>query len=168
MSAAASALEILAERGQSLAVAESLTGGLLAAEFVAVPGASRVFSGGVVSYNTEIKASLLGVDAELLAQHGAVHERVAAEMATGVCSALAIDGVAASYGISTTGVAGPDAQDGQAVGTVFIGLAGPSGVEVHGLRLSGDRAAIRSQTVEAAVRMLLDRLKDLANVLAAE
>lgn len=168
LSAAASALDILAERGHSLAVAESLTGGLLAAEFVAVPGASRVFNGGVVAYNTATKSSVLGVDAALLAAHGAVNRSVAAEMAAGVCATLAIDGVAATYGLSTTGVAGPETQDGHAVGTVFVGVVGPFGVSVHGLHLSGDRAEIRRQTVEAAVRMLLERLINTPNLLAAE
>ncbi|MEU6658670.1 CinA family protein [Streptomyces sp. NPDC046821] len=121
------ALRLLAERGQTLAVAESLTGGLVAAEITSVPGASRVFRGSVTSYATELKRDVLGVDGTLLAERGAVDPDVAQQMATGVRRALGAD-----WGISTTGVAGPDEQDGQPVGTVFVAVEGPGAPEGAG------------------------------------
>jgi nicotinamide-nucleotide amidase len=140
----------LTAEGRTLAVAESLTGGLLAARVVDVPGASVVLRGAVVAYATDLKHSLLGVDADLLAARGAVHPQVAAEMATGVRLRLG-----AHWGLSTTGVAGPDPQDGHPPGTVFMGLAGPDGVRTVSLRLPGARAQIRAATVDAALDLLL-------------
>jgi nicotinamide-nucleotide amidase len=148
-------------RGLTIAVAESLTGGLLVAELIATPGASAVVSGGIVAYNTELKHTVLGVEASLLAAHGPVDPDVAREMAIGVRSRLAVGGVAASIGIATTGVAGPDPQDGQPVGTVYIGIASEAGVESIRLFLSGSRADIRTAVVsESLVQLtrLLDRL----------
>jgi len=145
----------LTARGETVAVAESLTGGLVVAELVGVPGASAVVRGGVVAYATPVKASVLGVDAGLLAARGAVDPEVARQMAAGVRIALAVDGVPATWGISTTGVAGPDPQDGRPVGTVFIGIAGGAGAEATELHLDGDREAIR----RAAVSELLTRLR---------
>jgi nicotinamide-nucleotide amidase len=145
----------LTARGETVAVAESLTGGLVVSELVGVPGASAVVRGGVVAYATPVKATVLGVDAELLAERGAVDPEVARQMASGVRIALAVDGVPATWGISTTGVAGPDPQDGKPVGTVFIGIAGASGAEATELHLDGDRAAIRT----AVVSELLARLR---------
>jgi nicotinamide-nucleotide amidase len=113
------AVDVVAEltgRGLTVAVAESLTGGLVVAELVSVPGSSAVVRGGVVAYQTPLKHSLLGVDAGLLAEHGPVHPDVAAAMATGVRERLAVDGRRADVGLSTTGVAGPDDQDGHAPG----------------------------------------------------
>lgn len=137
----------LAARRLTIAVAESLTGGLLVAELIRTPGASAVVSGGVVAYNTALKHTLLGVDAELLALHGAVHPDVAAQMAVGVREHLAIAGQPALVGIATTGVAGPDPQDGMPVGTVYLGFAiGAEGSTKH-LQLSGDREAIRRAVV---------------------
>jgi nicotinamide-nucleotide amidase len=147
----------LARRGMTIAVAESLTGGLLVAELIGVPGASRVVRGGVVAYDTALKHSLLGVDADLLAEHGAVHPDVARQMALGVRERLQVGGVAASIGLSTTGVAGPDPQDGQPVGTVFVGIALDDVVAVLDLRLEGSREAIR----RAVVSESLVRLKDM-------
>jgi nicotinamide-nucleotide amidase len=140
----------LTAAGQTLAVAESLTGGLLAARVVDVPGASVVLRGGVVAYATDLKATLLGVPADLLAAQGPVHQQVAAEMAIGVRDRLAAD-----WGLSTTGVAGPDPQDGWPPGTVFLGLAGPDGVRTVALRLAGGRAQVRAATVDAALALLL-------------
>jgi len=146
-------LGALKDRGATLAVAESLTGGLLAAALVDVPGASAVFRGSVTAYATELKASLLGVDEGLLAVHGAVHPVVARQMADGVRRLLG-----ATWGIATTGVAGPEPQDGQPVGTVYVAVAGPGGTSAAALRLSGERATIRRETVVAAVQLLLERL----------
>jgi len=158
-----SAAEILAElgaRGETLAVAESLTGGLLAAAFVEVPGASRVFRGGIVAYATELKATLLGVPSPLLAAHGPVDPAVAAALAAGARERCGADWAAA-----TTGVAGPDPQAGQPVGRVYIAVVGPppgpgepERVEVRELTLAGDRPAVREGAVRAAVTLLAETL----------
>ena len=142
-------IERLTHRGLTVAVAESLTGGLLCAALTEVPGASAAVRGGVVAYATDLKASLLGVSEELLATHGAVDSDVALQMATGVASQLGAD-----IGLSTTGVAGPEPQDGKAVGTVFIACAWGEKHSVEELSLSGTRNEIRSLTVHAALRML--------------
>ncbi|MGW6061559.1 CinA family protein [Streptomyces sp. NPDC055189] len=120
---AAEVLRLLEARGETLAVAESLTGGLVAAEVTVVPGASRVFRGSVTAYATELKQQVLGVDGTLLAERGAVDAEVALQMAAGVRKVMGAD-----WGIATTGVAGPDPQDGQAVGTVFVAVDGPVSV----------------------------------------
>ncbi|MFK4187539.1 CinA family protein [Streptomyces sparsogenes] len=151
---AAEALGLLEGRGETVAVAESLTGGLLAAELTAVPGASRSFRGSVTAYATELKREVLGVDGPLLAACGAVDPEVARQMARGVRRVLGAD-----WGVATTGVAGPTPQDGQPVGTVHVAVAGPSGAATGAaLHLAGDRAGIRGQTVEAAVKLLLREL----------
>jgi PncC family amidohydrolase len=129
---AADVVERLTVLGEGLAVAESLTGGALCAHLVSVPGASAVLRGGVVAYATDVKADLLGVDRDLLARHGAVHAGVAAAMAQGVARRLA-----ATWGVATTGVAGPAEQDGQPVGTVHVAVNGPVS-DVRSLRLDGD------------------------------
>ncbi len=154
MSDAAAIIATLARRGQTIAVAESLTGGLLISELVSVPGASAVVVGGVVAYNTELKASVLGVDAGALAEHGAVHPDVAAQMATGVRAALALAAGPAHIGISTTGVAGPDPQDGRSVGTVYLGFAIGGDVSVKRLSLEGNRDDIRRLTVSESLSEL--------------
>lgn len=139
-------LASLEARGWTLATAESLTGGLLCATIVDVPGASRVLRGAVVAYATDVKESVLGVDGELLAAHGAVHPEVARQMAQRVRGVLGAD-----VGLATTGVAGPDPQDGHDPGTVFVAVAGPDGSEVQALRLDGDRSAVRAAAVAAAL-----------------
>ncbi|TFC00874.1 CinA family protein [Cryobacterium mannosilyticum] len=141
----------LTAAGLTIAVAESLTGGLLTAELIRIPGASLCVNGGVVAYQTELKHTLLGVDPALLAEHGPVHPEVAIQMARGVRTRLSTAGRAADLGIATTGAAGPDPQGGHPVGTVFLGLSrGGEGWAIP-LRLAGDRAAIRAQTVARAV-----------------
>ncbi|GAB2897754.1 CinA family protein [Streptomyces deserti] len=160
-STATDLVRLLTVRGETLAVAESLTGGLVAAEITSVPGASKVFRGSVTAYATELKADLLGVDATLLAAHGAVNPQVAAQMASGVRKTLGAD-----WGIATTGVAGPDPQDGQPVGTVFVAVDGPfkpgsgsaPGGKVEPLRLNGDRAEIRRESVRSVLALLLKEL----------
>jgi nicotinamide-nucleotide amidase len=137
-------------------VAESLTGGLVIAELVSVPGASATVRGGVVAYATDVKHRLLGVDAALLAAEGAVHPEVARQMADGVRAAVGTVDAAADVGIATTGVAGPDPQDGQPVGTVFVAVATPEGVSVAGLHLSGDRQQIREEAVRRALALALE------------
>ncbi|MDF1478968.1 CinA family protein [Leifsonia sp. H3M29-4] len=157
--AAASIIATLTARHWSIGVAESLTGGLLTAELVSIPGASAVVRGGVVAYDTSIKHSVLGVDAEVLAAHGAVHADVAAQMASGVRAVLAVDGRPAHVGVSATGVAGPDPQDGQPIGTVYLGFAIGSEVRTTHLQLTGSRAEIRAAVVDAALTELLDLLE---------
>ncbi len=136
--AAVRVVRLLGERGLRLATAESLTGGLLAGAVTDVPGASRVFVGGVVAYATSLKHALLGVDADLLERVGAVDPDVAAQMADGVRRRLGAD-----VGLATTGVAGPDPQDGHAPGTVFVGVATAEAVHVGGrvTRAAGRRRA---------------------------
>jgi nicotinamide-nucleotide amidase len=155
------AAELVAEltrRGLRIAVAESLTGGLVVAELTRIPGASLAVSGGIVAYDTGVKHSLLGVPAALLEREGAVHPEVARHMADGVRVALAVDGRPADVGVSTTGVAGPDPQDGKPPGTVFVGVAFAGEVEAIALELDGDRTAIRTATVRAALDEVLARL----------
>lgn len=151
-------LDSLRSRGLTVAVAESLTGGALTAELTRPAGASAVVVGGVVVYATELKHSIVGVDAELLAEHGPVHPEVAAQLARGVRGVLAVGGVRASIGLSVTGVAGPDPQGGQPVGTVFVGIAlgAPLTEEtrVVSLRIDGTRSEIRERTVREAVSAL--------------
>ncbi len=139
----------LTRRGETLAVAESLTGGQLTGSLVDVPGASAVLRGGIVAYATDLKASLLGVDRHLLAEVGAVDARVAAGMAVGVRARLV-----ATYGLATTGVAGPAEQDGHPPGTVHVALAGPTGERGAVLAVAGDRARVRAAAVLAALELL--------------
>jgi len=142
---------LLAARGATVAVAESLTGGLLGAALTDMPGASRTFRGGVLAYATDLKGALLGVPHPLLEAEGAVSAQVAAAMAAGIR-----DRLGATYGVALTGVAGPDLQEGHPAGTVFVAVAGPSGGQVRALRLPGGRAEIRSGAVDAALEMLRD------------
>ncbi|MFE3829515.1 CinA family protein [Streptomyces sp. NPDC059092] len=151
---AARVLDVLAGRDATLAVAESLTGGLVAAELTAVPGASRAFRGAVTAYATDLKRDVLGVDEALLDERGAVDPEVARQMAAGVRRALGAD-----WGVATTGVAGPDPQDGRPVGTVYVAVAGPGGAgKVAALRLNGDRADIRKESVRSVLGLLLGEL----------
>ncbi|WP_040163473.1 CinA family protein [Microbacterium gorillae] len=153
MSVAVDLLDALVARGLTIACAESLTGGQVVSALVDVPGASRAVRGGVVAYDTAVKASVLGVDGDLLATRGAVDPDVARQMAERVRALLATDAGPASIGVATTGVAGPDPQDGHPVGTVFIAVATAAATVVHELHLSGDRAAIRTATVTAVLEL---------------
>ncbi len=150
---AARLLHALEARGWSLAVAESLTGGAVCARLVEVPGASRVLRGGVVAYATDLKAGLLGVAPALLAERGAVDPDVAAAMAGGVRARLRAD-----VGLATTGVAGPDPQDGHAPGEVHVAVATPDAVRVASWRLPGDRPAVRGATVTRLLGLALEAL----------
>ena len=158
MSLAAELIADLTERRLTLAVAESLTGGLLLAELISIPGASSVVSGGVVAYATELKHTLLGVSADVLALHGPVHPDVAAQMATGVRELMTVGGESANIGISTTGVAGPGPQDGHRPGTAYVGIAIGSDVRVVGFELPGTRKAIRERVVSESLSALKRRL----------
>jgi nicotinamide-nucleotide amidase len=158
MTNAESVVAALTERQLTIAVAESLTGGQLVSALIDVPGASLVVNGGVVAYNTAIKHTILGVDAELLADHGAVNAEVARQMAKGARHALAVAGKDADVGVATTGVAGPGDQDGKPVGTAYVAIAIADQVKVAGLMLHGDRASIRRQTVDAALSLILGEL----------
>ena len=149
----------LTRRRMTIAVAESLTGGLVVAELVSVPGASVVVRGGVVAYATELKSTILGVDPGLLAEKSPIDPDVARQMAEGVRWRLGHDGVPADIGLATTGVAGPEQQDGHPVGEVWVGLAMGDLVEAHGLTLGGDRAAIRAATVSESLMYVLERLR---------
>jgi len=148
-------IELLTARGDTVAVAESLTGGLLAAALTAVPGASAAFRGGVVAYATDLKATLLGVPSELLERHGAVHPSVAAAMAEGACRRMG-----ATVAAATTGVAGPDPADGQPVGTVHIAVSAGGRTTARALALAGGRQQIRAATVEQSLGLLLSVLRE--------
>ena len=131
-------------------MAESCTGGLLGGRVTAVPGSSDYFGGGFVTYTNEMKTALLGVPAELIAAHTAVSEPVARAMAEGARQRTGAD-----YALSVTGYAGPDGGTPEnPVGTVFVGLATPDGVEARRLRLPGDRERIRGFAVQNALDML--------------
>lgn len=149
MTTAPEVVAALVASSRSIATAESLTGGLVCAALTDVPGASAVVRGSVVAYATELKTQTLGVDADLLATRGAVQAEVARQMATGVCRVLGSD-----VGVATTGVAGPDPQDGQPVGTVFVAVAFDGDVLVRELSLTGDRRSIRRQTVAHALALV--------------
>ncbi len=155
-------LEELVRREATVATAESLTGGRLAALVTGVPGASRAYVGGVVAYATEVKQRLLGVPEELVARYGVVSAECARAMAEGVRAALG-----ATYGLSTTGVAGPDEQEGKPVGTVYVGVAGPAGAIVTALELTGDRAAVQERTCREALSTL-STLSVLGGILPGE
>jgi nicotinamide-nucleotide amidase len=152
------AADVLAEldrRCETLATAESLTGGMVAQLLTDVPGASASYLGGVISYATRLKATLAGVDAATLAELGPVAERTAAEMARGVAQRCDAD-----WGVSTTGVAGPDPQDGHPVGQVYVAVSHQTSdvLRVKELLLQGERAAIRQQAAMAALALLADSL----------
>ena len=152
-------IEKMVRRSLTVAVAESLTGGLLVAELIRIPGASRVVRGGVVAYATDLKASLLGVDNEILSARGPVDPEVAIQMAHGVRHRLGEGPDAAAWGVSTTGVAGPGSQDGHPAGTVFLGFASKDGAVSRRLHLDGDRDSVRQQTAAAAIRFMLETLE---------
>jgi nicotinamide-nucleotide amidase len=150
---AATAIRLLVARGQTVATAESLTGGLVAAALTSVPGASAVFRGGIVAYAADLKAALLDVPADLLRRVGTVHRDVAVAMADGARHRLA-----STIGLATTGVAGPDPADGQPVGAVHICVSTAAGPLHRSLDLTGDRQQIRLGTVEHALNLLVSAL----------
>jgi nicotinamide-nucleotide amidase len=142
---------LLAGAGLVLAVAESVTGGAVGARLVEVPGASGWFAGGLVTYQTPTKASLAGVDAQVLAHHGPVSEPVAEALAAGAAARLGAD-----VGLAVVGVAGPEPQGGQPVGTVVVAVVGPDGVaRARTLALPGDdRVELQRSAAQAALTAL--------------
>jgi nicotinamide-nucleotide amidase len=152
--AAAAAVHVLVERRETLATAESLTGGLVAATIVEIPGVSSVYRGGFVVYATELKGTLAGVPAGLLEERGPVDPDVAAKLAEG-----ARERCGADWGLATTGVAGPEPQDDKPVGLVYVAVAGPTGTRVSELKLPGNRAEVRTESVTAVLQLLTDILR---------
>lgn len=151
----ASALQAeLFKRSQMLATAESLTGGRLGDVMSAAPGASDTYLGGVISYATDVKHSVLGVSEETIEKHGVVSAECAEEMAAGVRKLVGAD-----WAVSTTGVAGPAKQEDKPVGLVFIGVAGPGEVRSERFDFDGDRAEIREKVVKAAIDLVLESVR---------
>jgi nicotinamide-nucleotide amidase len=152
--AAADLVARLTAVGQTVSVAESLTGGLVAAALTEPAGASAVVRGGVLAYATDLKSQVLGVDATLLRERGPVDPDVAEQMAGGVRTLMG-----STYGLATTGVAGPGEVDGKSPGTVYISVVGPGSSRVRALSLSGDRADIRSLSVLALLALFAEDLR---------
>jgi len=150
---AAGLIGVMAKAGWTVATCESVTGGLIAAALTDVAGASEVVRGGLVTYATDLKSRLAGVDPGLIAAHGVVSGEVATAMAAGASEACGAD-----WAVAVTGVAGPGAAEGCPAGTVWLAITGPGVSETALLRLAGDRADVRRQVVTAA----LDRLETLA------
>lgn len=154
-SLAESVHDLLKRRGETVATAESLTGGQLAALLTAAPGASETFLGGVVSYATEAKIEVLGVDPGLVERHGVVSAECARAMARGARVLMR-----STYAVSTTGVAGPDDQEGKPPGTVYVGVAGPRGDSALALDLVGGRSAIQDRTCSEALSALAGIIRE--------
>jgi nicotinamide-nucleotide amidase len=147
-------LDLCRAKGLTIATGESCTGGMLGERLTAIPGSSDVVVGGVIAYSNEIKTALLGVDADLIATHGAVSEPVARAMAEG-----ARDRLGASIGVGITGIAGPGgATPGKPVGTVDLAIAGPWPTEARRVQLIGDREEIRYRASQGALNMIRLRL----------
>ena len=139
----------LQAQGLTVATCESLTGGMICAALVDVPGASRVVRGGLITYQTDTKSLLAGVDAGLIETHGVVSAEVARAMAAGARDALHAD-----IAVSATGMASPGEIGDPPAGTVFVGLASATGVQAVELHLAGDRQAVRQQTVDTAIKLI--------------
>ena len=147
---ARSVIAALKERGLTVAACESLTGGLICATLVDVPGASAVVRGGFVTYQTDTKTLLADVPAALIAEKGVVSAEVARAMAEGARHKLGTD-----IAVSATGMASPGSPDEPPAGTVYVGLATATGVKALPLQLTGDRQEIRRQTVHTALTAIL-------------
>jgi len=151
---AAEALTLLRAARATLATAESLTGGRLAAAVTSVPGASASYLGGFVTYATQLKESLLDVPRAIVEEYGVVSGECACAMAAGCRAATG-----ATYALATTGVAGPDVQEGKPVGTVYVGLSGPDGETVLTMELVGDRRRIQDRACREALSALCGILR---------
>jgi nicotinamide-nucleotide amidase len=151
---AAEALGLLDASGATLATAESLTGGRLAGAVTGVPGASAHYLGGFITYATELKESLLGVPHALVETYGVVSAECAGAMAAGCREATG-----ATYTLATSGVAGPDRQEGKPVGTVYVGIAGPDGVTTLSMELVGDRHQVQERACREALSALCGILR---------
>ena len=153
-------VHVLADAGLTVATCESLTGGLVGATITSIPGASAVFRGGLITYASDLKAALAGVDAQWIAEHGVVNDTTARQMATGCAHTCQAD-----LGLACTGVAGPDRQDGQRPGTVHIAVAHDAQVFTRQLSLSGEREAVRLGTVSALLEftchVIREEIKDI-------
>lgn len=145
----------LRERAETVATAESLTGGLVTAALTSVPGSSAVVRGGVVVYATTLKTDLAGVDAAALAEHGPVHPLIAEQLAKGTRIACR-----ASWGIGLTGVAGPDPQNGVEPGVVHLAVSGADGTSVRTIEIDGNRHQVRAGAVRAAFDLLSDQFAE--------
>lgn len=152
---ATAVLDRLRDRDETVATAESLTGGLVCATLVDAPGASEVVRGAVVAYAADVKAQVLGVDDQQIASRGTIDAEVARQMAEGIRLRLG-----ATWGLATTGNAGPESSEGKPVGAVFIAVAGPGASSVRELALSGDRDEIRRSTTTATLSLLLATLEE--------
>lgn len=144
----------LVELGQTVAVAESLTGGLISVLLTEAPGTSVTFRGGLVVYATDVKHPVAGVRNEDLKRHGPVHARIAEQLASGARERLSAD-----YGVGATGVAGPGNQGGRSVGEVFVAVATVTQVAAKRYHFDGNRSEIRMAAVAAALSELLEVLE---------
>ena len=150
---ASSLIKKLQENNLTLAVAESLTGGLVAASLTEIPGASKVFKGSITAYSDEIKQNVLNVNKETISKFTSISEQVALEMAINVRTIMKSD-----IGISTTGVAGPEKSAGFAPGLVFVAISIGDHNMCQKLEITGDRSKIRNQTVHEILQLTLSRL----------
>ena len=150
---ASSLIKKLEEKNLTIAVAESLTGGLVAASLTEIPGASKVFKGSITAYADEIKQNVLNVNKEIILKFTSISEQVALEMAINVRTIMKSD-----IGISTTGVAGPEKSAGFAPGLVFVAISIGDHNMCQKLEITGDRSKIRNQTVHEILQLTLSRL----------
>lgn len=152
-SLASRCLAVLQARGDTLATAESLTAGLISATLAGIPGASAALRGGVAAYATDAKVSVLGVDVTVIESFGVISQECAEAMAEAARSRFQ-----ATWAVAATGVAGPDRQENRPVGTVYVAVAGPLGVQARELHFAGSRQVIRNLSAEAALEALLEVL----------
>ena len=142
-------------QGRTLVTAESCTGGGIGAALTAVPGSSKVYKGGIISYTNDVKINQLGVSPDLLNREGAVSAAVAESMALGARRALEAD-----IAVSVTGLAGPDGDEfGNPVGTVYAGFADENGVYSKEFYFTGERESIRQQAIEGVLRLVLEKMQ---------
>lgn len=159
MSTASLLVEALRNGGLTVTTAESCTAGMISAAITDISGSSDIFEQGIVSYANEVKTKLLGVEAQLIDEHGAVSEAVAIAMAQG-----ALKSAKADIAISATGIAGPNGGSSQKpVGLVYIGIASKNGAHAERFLFKGDRAQIRAQAVEQALLLALESSRSFSS-----